>query len=89
MKYLQTNKERGVVMILILVFLTMFAMMVSAFLFMTSSMSDSAASSLARYEKGETTIDRNSADIDSAIRTLITGTNNEASPIGPFGILEP
>ena len=88
MKYSQTNKERGVVMILILVFLTMFAMMVSAFLFMTSSMSDSAASSLALSEKGEAAADRIHADIDSAIRTLLIGTNNEASPIGPFGILE-
>lgn len=88
MKHVLPNKERGVVMILILVFLTMFAIMISAFLFMTSNMSDSAANSLALYEKGETAQERSSADIDSAIRTLVVGTNNEASPIGPFGILE-
>lgn len=88
MKHVLPNKERGVVMILILVFLTMFAIMISAFLFMTTSMSDSAANSLALYEKGETAQERSSADIDSAIRTLVVGTNNEASPIGPFGILE-
>ena len=88
MKNVLPNKERGVVMILILVFLTMFAIMISAFLFMTSNMSDSAANSLALYEKGETAADRHVSDIDSAIRTLVTGTNNEASPIGPFGILE-
>ena len=88
MKHVLPNKERGVVMILILVFLTMFAMMISAFLFMTSSMSDSAANALAQYEKGETAQERSSADIDNAIRTLVLGTNNESSPIGPFGILE-
>ena len=88
MKHVLPNKERGVVMILILVFLTMFAIMISAFLFMTSNMSDSAANSLALYERGETAADRYISDIDSAIRTLVTGTNNEASPIGPFGILE-
>ncbi|MBO7726057.1 MAG: hypothetical protein J6S40_06275, partial [Thermoguttaceae bacterium] len=75
-------------MILILVFLTMFAIMISAFLFMTSSMSDSAANALALYEKGESAEDRSAADIDNAIRTLVVGTNNTSSPIGPFGILE-
>ena len=74
MKHVLPNKERGVVMILILVFLTMFAIMISAFLFMTTSMSDSAANSLALYEKGETAQERSSADIDSAIRTLVVGT---------------
>ncbi|MGI5831683.1 MAG: hypothetical protein ACOX6D_04020 [Thermoguttaceae bacterium] len=88
MKYVLPNKERGVVMILILVFLTMFAMMIAAFLFMTSSMSDSAANALALQQKGETTAARSDTDIDTAIRTLLIGTNNEASPIGPFGILE-
>ena len=88
MKHVLPNKERGVVMILILVFLTMFAIMISAFLFMTSSMSDSAANALALYEKGESAEDRSAADIDNAIRTLVVGTNNTSSPIGPFGILE-
>ncbi len=88
MKHVLPNKERGVVMILILVFLTMFAIMISAFLFMTSSMSDSAANALAQYEKGEAAVQRRDSDIDSAIRTLVVGTNNESSPIGPFGILE-
>ena len=88
MKNVLPNKERGVVMILILVFLTMFAIMISAFLFMTSSMSDSAANALALYEKGESAEDRRAADIDNAIRTLVVGTNNTSSPIGPFGILE-
>lgn len=88
MKHVLPNKERGVVMILILVFLTMFAIMISAFLFMTSNMSDSAANALALYEKGETAAQRQDSDVDNAIRTLVVGTNNESSPIGPFGILE-
>ncbi len=71
MKHVLPNKERGVVMILILVFLTMFAIMISAFLFMTSNMSDSAANALALYEKGETAAQRQDSDVDNAIRTLV------------------
>lgn len=82
------NKEKGVVLILVLAILTMFAIMISAFLIVTSNMSDSAVNSLALYERGETVADRTETDLNAAVRTLLTGTNNESSPIGPFGILE-
>lgn len=83
-----SRKEQGVVLILILAFMTMFAIMLAAFLVMTSNMSDSAVHSLASYEKAESIADRAAADIDVGIKTLVVGTDNPASPIGPFGILE-
>ena len=87
----QTRKEGGVVLLLILGFMAMFAVMVVTFIMMTTNMSESANSDVTSGGTAEQTAaaDANpAADARGALRTLMIGTNDHASPIGPFSIGE-
>lgn len=79
------QKERGVALLLILGLMAMFAMMVLAFMIITSNMAETARlnADLNRIVPPST-----KNDLDTALRTLMIGTDNRQCPIGPFSILE-
>ncbi|MBO7678732.1 MAG: hypothetical protein J6S75_03600, partial [Thermoguttaceae bacterium] len=86
----QTRKEGGVVLLLILGFMAMFAVMVVTFIMMTTNMSESANSNVTSGQMagGAASGANPDADARGALRTLMIGTNDHASPIGPFSIGE-
>ncbi|MDO5580796.1 MAG: hypothetical protein Q4G69_06645 [Planctomycetia bacterium] len=79
------QKERGVALLLILGLMAMFAMMVLAFMIITSNMAETAR---LNAEAEQTALSNPKSDLDHALRTLMIGTNNRQCPIGPFSILE-
>lgn len=91
--YDKSQKENGVVLLLILGFMAMFAVMVLTFIMITSNLSDSANSSVTvGTDSGGSTAAHlgasPTADAKMALKTALVGSNNDCSPIGPFGVLE-
>ncbi len=79
------TKKKGVVLLLILGLMAMFAMLVLTFMIVTANMAETARLAADIDVVQEVPPE---ADLDTALRILMIGTNNKMSPIGPFSILE-
>ncbi|MDD3587628.1 MAG: hypothetical protein PHQ75_10640, partial [Thermoguttaceae bacterium] len=86
-KTMQSVKKRGVVLLLVLGLMTMFAMLVLAFMVATSNMAQTSVN-IAKSDSVQNSIEEPQNESYQALRTLMTGTNNRLSPIAPFSILE-
>ncbi|MGI6401040.1 MAG: hypothetical protein ACOX0A_02845 [Thermoguttaceae bacterium] len=79
------NSRRGVVLLLILGLMAMFAISVLSYMYVTSNMAETAVNQMKADTVVETPAEN---DLDVALRTLVIGSNNQANPIGPFSLLE-
>ncbi len=79
------NSRRGVVLLLILGLMAMFAISVLSYMYVTSNMAEIAVNQMKADTVVETPAEN---DLDVALRTLVIGSNNPANPIGPFSLLE-
>ncbi|MDO5554119.1 MAG: hypothetical protein Q4G68_10195 [Planctomycetia bacterium] len=80
-----TGRNKGVVLLLILGLMAMFAMLVLAYMVVTANMAETART----YAEAEAKRDiAPREDANYAIKTLLAGSNNRRSPIAPFNILE-
>lgn len=85
MKRRNETRRRGVVLLLILGLMAMFAISVLSYMVVTTNMAETARNA----QKNDSVFDQPSEnDVDAAIRNLVVGTNNPSNPIGPFGVLE-
>lgn len=93
MTYGKSQKENGVVLLLILGFMAMFAVMVLTFIMITSNLSDSANSSVtvgtnSTGSSASLSGASPSADAKTALKAALVGSNDDCNPIGPFSVAE-
>ena len=85
MKRRNETRRSGVVLLLILGLMAMFAISVLSYMVVTSNMAETAQNA----QKLDSTVDvPPENDLDAAIRNLVVGSSNGSNPIGPFSILE-
>ena len=85
MKRQSETRRRGVVLLLILGLMAMFAISVLTYMVVTSNMAETAQNAQKLDSVLEPPVLN---DIDVAIRNLIIGSDNGSNPIGPFSLLE-
>ncbi len=85
MKRRNETRRSGVVLLLILGLMSMFALSVLTYMIVTSNMAETAQNSAKIDAVVEVPAQ---ADVGAALKTLVIGSNNERNPIGPFSILE-
>ena len=87
MKRLNDTRRSGVVLLLILGLMAMFAISVLSYMVVTSNMAESAK--YAEQRDRDTVADvLPEDDVNVAFRNLVVGSNNGSNPVGPFSILE-
>ena len=87
MKRRNETRRSGVVLLLILGLMAMFAISVLSYMVVTSNMAESAKH--AEQRDRDTVADvPPEDDVNVAIRNLVVGSNNGSNPVGPFSILE-
>lgn len=85
MKRQNEIRRKGVVLLLVLGLMAMFAISVLSYMIVTSNMAETAQNA----QKLDATLDVPvQDDVNVALRSLLIGSNNQANPIGPFSILE-
>ena len=85
MKRQNEIRRKGVVLLLILGLMAMFAISVLSYMIVTSNMAETAQNA----QKLDAALNvPPQDDVNVALRSLLIGSNNQANPIGPFSILE-
>lgn len=85
MKRQNEIRRKGVVLLLILGLMAMFAISVLSYMIVTSNMAETAQNA----QKLDAALSvPPQDDVNVALRSLLIGSNNQANPIGPFSILE-
>ena len=85
MKRRNETRRSGVVLLLILGLMAMFAISVLSYMVVTSNMAETAQNA----QKLDSVVDvPPENDLDAALRNLVIGSSNGSNPIGPFSILE-
>ena len=85
MKRRNESVKRGVVLLLILGLMAMFAISVLSYMIVTSNMAETAQNAQKIDEEHEIpTLN----DVNYALKNVLIGSDNESNPIAPFSILE-
>ena len=84
MKRQNEIRRTGVVLLLILGLMAMFAISVLSYMIVTSNMAETAQNA----QKLDAALNvPPQDDVNVALRSLLIGSNNQANPIGPFSIV--
>ena len=85
MKRRNESVKRGVVLLLILGLMAMFAISVLSYMIVTSNMAETAQNAQ-KIDEGHEIPTLN--DVNYALKNVLIGSDNESNPIAPFSILE-